>query len=111
MNRYIPMRGPFPGRQYIPSNSDEGHGFIGHFCGNCARDRAAREGVEIDECYDDEVCQILGASFRGEAQEWRRLENGSVTCVAYVPAGQPTPPERCPHTPDLFEQGASASSA
>ena len=69
-------------------------------CGN-----AAREGVELEECDDNDVCQILGASFRGEAQEWRQLEDGRCICVAHVPAGQPVPPERCTRTIDMFEDG------
>ena len=83
---YIPMRGPHPGEQWAPSNGTDGYSFIEQWCGNCARDKAAREGAPIDECDDNEVCQILGASFRGEAVEWRELEDGRCICVAHVPA-------------------------
>lgn len=101
---YEPTPGPLPGRQYIPSNSTEGHGFIGAWCSTCARDRSIREGVDVDECDDDEVCEIVAASFRGEAVEWRRMPQGNVLCTAYVPAGEPVPPPRCTRTLDLFAQ-------
>lgn len=29
------------------------------------RDKAMREGAELDECDDNEVCEIIAASFRG----------------------------------------------
>lgn len=46
------------------------------------RDKAMREGCDIDECDDNEKCEIIGASFRGEAVEWRKLPGGGeVHCV------------------------------
>lgn len=98
-----------PGDQFIPSNSDVGHAFIDQWCSHCARDKAAREGAEIEECDDNEVCQILGASFRGEAVEWRELPDGQVKCMAFVPAGQPLPTPRCPLTADMFASAGSAA--
>lgn len=99
---YEATPGPLPGHQYIPSNSTEGHGFIGSWCSTCARDRSIREGIELDECDDDEVCQIVAASFRGEAVEWRRMPRGNVLCTAYVSYGEAVPPPRCTHNLDLF---------
>jgi hypothetical protein len=99
---YEPTPGLLPGEQYKPSNSDEGYGFIAEFCQQCARDKSCREGCDIDDCDDNEKCEILGASFRGEAVEWRELEGNEVTCIAFVPAGEPIPAPRCPHTADLF---------
>ncbi len=99
---YIPTPGPLPGEQWEPSNSDDGYGFIGEWCTRCARDKAMREGAPLDECDDTEKCEILAASFRGEAVEWRELPNGHVECIAFVPAGQPIPAPRCAHTKDLF---------
>lgn len=102
---YVPMKGPLPGRRYMPSNGTEGEAFIAHWCGDCARDKAMSQGIEVDECDDDEQCEILGASFRGEAQEWRRLGNGHLTCLAYVPAGEALPAPRCEFTADMFTGG------
>jgi hypothetical protein len=99
---YVPTPRDLPGEQYLPSNSTEGWSFIEHFCSHCARDRACREGPAIDECDDNEKCEILAASFRGEAVEWRQLPGGRKTCVSFVPAGTPVPPERCLHTADMF---------
>lgn len=99
---YIPTPGPLPGEQWTPSNSDIGYGFLSSECGHCARDKAMREGMPFDDCDESERCQIIGASFRGEAVEWRKLENGEVKCIAFIPAGQPIPPARCAHTDDMF---------
>lgn len=105
---YLPTPGPLPGDQFIPSSSDDGIYILTEFCQHCARDKAMREGADFDECDDDELCEIIAASFRGEAVEWREMEDGAVKCIAFVPAGQPIPDPRCPHTADLFDQKATA---
>lgn len=106
MGDYIPMKGPLPGVQYVPSNGTEGYAFLEGWCTQCARDKSMREGVDIDECDDNEKCEIIAASFRGEAVEWREIEadDGKVNrvCLAFVEAGTTTPPVRCEHTADLF---------
>lgn len=97
-----PSHSPLPGDQWIPNNSTVGYSFIADECGNCQRDRAMREGVPIEDCDDDECCQIIAASFRGEAVEWRRMPDGEVKCIAFVPAGEPIPGPRCTRTEDMF---------
>ena len=92
-----------PGVQWIPSNNDSGHGFLCAHCSTCARDKAFREGVDIDECGDDEKCEIIGASFRGEAIQWRELSDGQLICTSYVEHGKPIPPEPCSATVDMFK--------
>lgn len=87
---------------YTPSNGSEAMFFIDQWCSRCARDKAMREGADFDECDDNELCEIIAASFRGEAVEWRELENGDVTCVAYVRHGDAIPDPRCAHTLDMF---------
>jgi len=72
-----------PGVQWIPSNPDSGIFFIIQNCASCGRDRPACEGVSYDECEDHELCPIIGASFIGEAIQWRRLENGELICTEY----------------------------
>lgn len=61
-----------------------------------------REGAPLEDCDDNEKCEIIAASFRGEAVEWRDLGDGEIKCIAFVPAGQPIPPPRCANTSDLF---------
>ncbi len=99
---YVPTPGPLPGDQFIPSNCADGIYILTEFCQHCARDKAMREGADFDECDDDDQCEIIAASFRGEAVEWREMEDGAVKCIAFVPAGQPLPDPRCQHTADLF---------
>lgn len=90
-----------PGEQWIPSNSSDGDAMFCSYCRHCARDRAMREGMDVDDCDDDELCDVLARSFRGEAVEWRILPTGRITCTAYIPAGQPIP-QRCPATADMW---------
>lgn len=106
MGEYVPMTGPLPGERYMPSSGTEGYAFIDCWCTHCARDKAMREGVDIDECDDDEKCEILAASFRDEAVEWRELESGECICVAFVEAGTVPPVPRCEHTVDMFPQAS-----
>ena len=100
---YVPIPGPLPGKQWVQRNGAEWHIFLDNECGNCARDKAMREGCDIDECDDNEKCEIIGASFRGEAVEWRKLPDGEVKCIAFVPSGEPIPAPRCSLTCDMFE--------
>lgn len=98
----------YPGEQYTPSNGDEGHAFISKWCERCERDKVVNGTCHAEGRTpgDDDWCPIVGASFRGEAVEWRRLETGGTTCMAFVPLGEPIPAPRCGHTQDLFGESA-----
>ncbi len=76
--------------QYQPSNGTEGAMFINAWCGRCQRDKAMREGADFDECDDNELCEIIAASFRGPVKEWIEDESGP-RCTAFVEAGQAVP--------------------
>lgn len=89
------------GKQWEPSNGTEGHIFLESWCGECQRDKAMSEGVDLDECDDNERCDIIAASFRGEAKEWQYDKNGQPCCISFVPKGQSIPTPRCPHTQEL----------
>lgn len=95
-----------PGEHYQPGSSDEGYAFLEQWCTKCQRDKAMREGCDFDDCDDDEKCEIIAASFRGEAVEWRDTGTGLI-CTAFVPAGEKVP-ERCPLTVDMFEPAPNA---
>lgn len=100
---YIPTPGPLPGQQFTPSNSGEGCLILEDYCTLCARDRAMREGMDVADCDDDELCEIIAAAFRGQAAEWRELDTGELVCIAYVEMGEPVPAARYAYTIDLFE--------
>jgi hypothetical protein len=102
MRDYVPIKGPLKGKQFIPSNGTDGYAFIESWCAQCSRDKPCSEGKDFDDCTDDEVCEILGASFRGEAVEWRRLDDGETVCVAFIGSDQPVT-RRCENTIDMFE--------
>lgn len=95
-------------RKYRPSNGTEGDSFILSWCGTCARDRALREGSPIEECDDDELCDIVSRAFIYQVTdpeypaEWCYDDSEPPHCTAYIPEGQPVPPARCQHTQELF---------
>jgi hypothetical protein len=96
------------GEKYRPSNGTEGQIFIESFCAKCARDKSLREGEPIEECDDDEVCDIVSRTmaFKIEEEdypsEWQYGKNGQPCCTPFVEFGQPIP-ERCQFTVDMFE--------
>lgn len=96
-----------PVRLYRPSNGTEGEGFWSAWCCNCQRDKAMREGVDLDECDDNERCDIIALTMAysidepGYPQEWRYDENGVPCCTAFIPAGDRVP-EHDVHTLPLF---------
>lgn len=75
---------------YVPSNSTEFCEFSDDWCRHCARDKAMREGDPIDECDDNERCEILTAAFFGQIKEWVEDADGP-RCTAFVPAGEKIP--------------------
>ncbi len=59
-----------------------------------------REGADFDECDDNELCEIIAASFRGPVKG--RIEDDSgPRCTAFVEAGNVVP-EVDTLTGDLF---------
>lgn len=99
---YVPTPGPLPGEQWVPSSANSGEAFIDSHCCQCARDKHCGEGKALEDCDDDDLCQILAASYRGEAVEWRRMPDGEVKCIAFVPAGEPIPAPRDDRTKELL---------
>ena len=102
MDDYVPMTGPLPGVLYEPSNGTEGYGFLEGWCSRCERDKELNGTKDSEDCGDGDWCPIVAANFRKEAVEWRRLEDGSTKCMAFVPLGYGIPPPRCERTADLF---------
>lgn len=97
------------GAKYQPGNGDEGAVFHESWCGNCQRDKAMREGAPIEECDDDELCDILARSFHDinspdYPTEWQYGSDGQPRCHAFVEAGAPIPPPPDTLTGDLFAQ-------
>jgi hypothetical protein len=92
---------PDAGKQWEPSNGTEGEIFLSSWCGECQRDKAMRDGVDLDECDDNERCDIIAASFRGEAKEWQYDKDGQPCCIEFVPKGERIPTPRCPNTMEL----------
>ena len=89
------------GQPYQPSNGTEGEVFWSEWCRKCSRDSAMRADADLDDCDDNEQCEILDASFRGEAKEWLFGTDGQPICTAFHEFGTPEP-FRCPATTDIF---------
>ena len=98
------------GEKYRPSNGTEGEYFFAAWCRNCQRDKAMREGCDLDDCDDNERCNIIAATMAfqvdedGYPQEWQYGEDGQPRCTAFVPDGSAIPPQRDELTIDMFEQ-------
>jgi hypothetical protein len=99
------------GQKYQPSNGSEGEIFTSSWCGECARDLAMSEGMPIEECDDNQKCEILGRSFLSidDSQypsEWQYGKDGQPRCTAFVFAGHPIP-VKDENTVDMFAEAAS----
>lgn len=96
------------GQKYQPSNGTEGMIFIDAWCSECQRDKALREGIDISECDDDELCEIVAKTMTYDINdkeypsEWQFGSDGQPRCTAFIEAGQPIPEPRCTKTLDMF---------
>lgn len=102
------MNAPNAGKKYRPNNGTEGECFFNAWCCKCQRDKSMREGIDLDECDDNERCDIIANTFCYDVDEpeypveWQYGKDGQPCCTAFVPDGEPIPTPRCAHTPDLF---------
>lgn len=80
---YEPTPGPLPGEQWWPSNGSVGEAFLADWCGSCARGGASVADGADNASPAPGPCPIIGASFLGEAVEWRCVA-GEVKCIAWV---------------------------
>ena len=87
---------------YLPSNGSEGAYFFDAWCCRCQRDKAMREGANLDDCDDNEKCDIIAQSFCGPVKEWVEDESGP-RCTAFVEAGNKIPDGRDTLTMDMFD--------
>lgn len=102
------------GQKYRPSNGTEGECFFAGWCCQCQRDKSMREGCDVDDCDDNERCDLIANSMafdideEGYPKEWQYDKNGQPCCTAFVPAGDPIPLPRDDLTIDMF-QGVDAT--
>jgi hypothetical protein len=67
-----------------------------------------REGEDINECDDDERCDIIADTFayaiddEKYPKQWQIGKDGQPCCTAFVPLGDPIPPPRDDLTVDMF---------
>ena len=108
-----PTEPPF--KKYQPSNSSEGEAFFDDWCRRCTKDKAMSEGLDPDQCDDDEMCEIIGDSmlYRLDSpsypSEWRYDQAGHPVCTAFAAVGDPPVTPRCDATVDMFEQSTSSA--
>jgi hypothetical protein len=97
-------------KPYRPSSATEGHWFMSQWCLKCARDKSFRDGVPFEECDDNELCAIIGATMcyaiddPEYPKEWVCDKDDAPVCTAFVPFGDPLPEPRCAYTRDIFEE-------
>jgi len=96
------------GQKYRPSNGTEGAIFMEAWCADCQRDKSMREGAPLEDCDDNERCEIIADTFAYEVDDprypaaWVHGKDGQPLCTAFVAAGLPIPPERDTRTIDMF---------
>lgn len=96
------------GKKYQPCNGSEGEIFLNAWCGECQRDKSMREGVPLEECDDNERCDIIALTHCYSVEderypsEWQYGPDGQPRCTAFVEKGQPIPPQKDDRTLDLF---------
>lgn len=94
---------------YRPSNGTEGDIFISQWCCNCARDKSFSEGVDVDLCSADEICQIINKTMAYDIdheeypREWQYNAKGAPICTAFRQTGENVK-YRCEKTLDMFEE-------
>lgn len=95
-----------PYQPYRPSSGTEGACFFEAWCCRCARDKAMREGCDIDECDDNEKCQIIADTMCYDIddpkypKEWIEDESGP-RCTAFIESWEGVP-EVDTKTIDMF---------
>jgi hypothetical protein len=103
------MNVEYAGQKYRPGNGTEGELFISSWCGNCARDHGMLKGLPLEECDDNQVCDIIARTYTynlNDAEyptEWQYGADGQPRCHAFVEACQPIP-LKDEHTLDLFAE-------
>lgn len=96
------------GEKYRPSNGTEGQLFMDAFCRRCQRDGAMRSGDPVEDCDDEQRCDILGLTMIYQADEpeypsaWQYGKDGQPCCTSFIEAGEPIPEPRCTSTLELF---------
>lgn len=96
------------GKPFRPANGTEGEMFFDGYCRNCARDKAMSEGKAVEDCDDDEKCDLIALSMAFDETDprypkaWVYGKDGQPTCTAFIPAGDPIPQPRCQNTIDMF---------
>ncbi len=90
-----------PGERWFPSNGTAGD-VIHSICEDCQRDKAMNGAKPFDDCGTEDLCDILGRSYSDSESvvEWRRLPDGEIKCMAFLPMDAPAP--RCDKTLELF---------
>lgn len=102
------MSATIPIKLYRPSNGTEGESFIADWCGTCERDHGMLRGLPLEECDDNQMCQIVGNTFMfgvddpDYPREWTYDKNDAPCCTAYVEAGTEIPAIDT-HTIDMFK--------
>lgn len=77
---------------------------IGLRCQNCQRDKAIRDGLDIEDCDDNEVCSLIAKGFQERVPQWVVQPNGDWSCTDYWAVGQEEPRSPCLHTEDMFQE-------
>jgi hypothetical protein len=85
------------GAKYRPGNGTEGELFIESWCGQCERDHGMMKGLPLEECDDNQVCDIIARTFAFSVNDpnypddWQYGADGQPRCHSFVEAGHAIP--------------------
>lgn len=97
------------GEKYKPRTDTDQDSFFAAWCRQCQRDKAMRDGCDIDECDDNERCDIIASTQRYDVddaaypQQWQIGNDGQPCCTEFVLSGDAIPPPRDEMTIDMFD--------
>lgn len=97
------------GEKYKPRTDTDQDSFFAAWCRQCQRDKAMRDGCDIDECDDNERCDIIASTQRYDVddaaypQQWQIGKDGQPCCTTFVLSGDAIPPPRDEMTIDMFD--------
>lgn len=100
------------GQKYRPGNGTEGSIFCDAWCSQCARDHGMLHGLPLEDCDDNQVCQIIADSYVYQVDhpsypaQWQYGPDGQPRCTDFVPDGQPIPLPPDTLSGDLFQEVA-----
>lgn len=90
--------------KYRPSNGSEGADFCERWCANCVHDNYDMVTGEGESCEILMRTLVFDLDDSEYPEEWQREPGQAPRCTAFHDRNDESLKQRCPDTPDMFEQ-------